>query len=87
MMFAVIVESCSDLPVAAVCRVMKVSTSGFYGWQTTQLVPCARLEDQALTAKIVEVHRQSRGTFGSPRVHAELRLGGGIRISRKRVSG
>ena len=86
MMFAFIAESCSDLPVAAVCRVMKVSTSGFYGWQTAQLVPCARrLEDQALTAKIVEVHRQSRGTYGSPRVHAELRLGEDIRIGRKRV--
>jgi putative transposase len=86
MMFAFIAESCSDLPVATVCRVMKVSTSGFYGWQAAQFVPCARrLEDERLTAKIVEVHRQSRGTYGSPRVHAELRLGEGIRIGRKRV--
>jgi putative transposase len=86
MMFAFIAESCGDLPAATVCRVMKVSTSGFYGWQAAQLMPCRRqLEDEALTAKIVEVHRQSRGTYGSPRVHAELRLGEGLRIGRKRV--
>jgi putative transposase len=86
MIFAFIAESCEDLPAATVCRVMKVSTSGFYGWQTGQLLPCRRrVEDEALTAKIVEVHRQSRGTYGSPRVHAELRLGEGLRIGRKRV--
>jgi putative transposase len=86
MIFAFIAESCEDLPAATVCRVMKVSTSGFYGWQTSQLMPCPRrVEDEALTAKIVEVHRQSRGTYGSPRVHAELRLGEGLRIGRKRV--
>jgi putative transposase len=86
MIFAFIAESCEDLPAATVCRVMKVSTSGFYGWQTAQLTPCRRrVEDDALTAKIVEVHRQSRGTYGSPRVHAELRLGEGLCIGRKRV--
>jgi putative transposase len=86
MTFAFIAERCSDLPVATVCRVMKVSTSGFYGWQTAQVLPCARrLEDERLTRVIVEVHRQSRGTYGSPRVHAELRLGVGLRVGRKRV--
>jgi putative transposase len=86
MIFAFIAESCEDLPAATVCRVMKVSTSGFYSWQAARLTPCRRtIEDAALTAKIVEVHRQSRGTYGSPRVHAELRLGEGLRIGRKRV--
>ncbi len=86
MTFAFIAESCSDLPVATVCRVMKASTSGFYEWRHAQHAPCARaVADAALTAKIVEVYRQSRGTYGSPRVHAELRLGEGILIGRKRV--
>ncbi len=86
MTFAFIAESCSDLPVATVCRVMKASTSGFYEWRHAQHAPCVRaVADAALTAKIVEVHRQSRGTYGSPRVHAELRLGEGILIGRKRV--
>ncbi len=86
MTFAFIAESCSDLPVATVCRAMKASTSGFYGWRHAQQSPCTRaVADGVLTAKIVEVHRQSRGTYGSPRVHAELRLGEGLRIGRKRV--
>jgi putative transposase len=87
MMFTFIAESCSDLPVATSCRVMKVTTSGFYEWRQRQLDPAPRVrEDHALTATILEVHRQSRGTYGAPRVHAELRLGAGIRIGRKRVA-
>jgi putative transposase len=87
MMFTFIAESCSDLPVTAACRVMKVTPSGFYEWRDRQADPAPRArEDQALTETIIEVHRQSRGTYGSPRVHAELRLGAGIRVGRKRVA-
>jgi len=87
MMFTFIAESCSDLPVATSCRVMKVTTSGFYEWQQRQADPAPRVrEDHELTDTIIEVHRQSRGTYGAPRVHAELRLGAGIRIGRKRVA-
>jgi len=38
-----------------------------------------------LSETIVEIHRRSRGTYGAPRVHAELRLGMDIRVGRKRV--
>jgi len=86
MMFTFIAERCSDLPVTASCRAMKVTTSGFYEHQRRQLDPSARARyDAALSGRIVEIHRQSRGTYGSPRVHAELRLGEGIRVGRKRV--
>jgi putative transposase len=86
MRFTFITERCSGLPVAACCRAMKVTTSGFYEWRQRQADPAPRLrEDQMLTATIIEVHRQSRGTYGSPRVHAELRLGADICIGRKRV--
>lgn len=86
MMFTFIAERCSDVPVVAACRAMKVTTSGFYEWRARQSAPSRRATyDAQLTATIIEVHRQSRGTYGSPRVHAELRLGEGIRVGRKRV--
>ena len=86
MIYAFIAGSCPDLPVRACCRVMKVSVSGFYEWQQRQTSPCRRhLEDEALTETITEIWTQSRGTYGSPRVWAELRLGQDISVSRKRV--
>ena len=42
--------------------------------------------DAALTERIRKIHVQSRGTYGAPRIHAELRLGEGIRVGRKRVA-
>jgi putative transposase len=86
MIYAFIAGHCQGLPVVACCRVMKVSTSGFYEWRQRQANPCRRhLEDRALTDTITEIWTQSRGTYGSPRVWAELKLGKDISISRKRV--
>jgi len=84
MIYTFIAGRCSDLPVATCCRVMKVSTSGFYAWRAQ---PCSDHDwaDALLTNTIVDIHRMSRRSYGSPRVHAELRLGEGIRCSRKRV--
>ena len=49
--------------------------------------PCSDrdLDDAYLTNTIVDIHRMSRRSYGSPRVHAELRLGQDLRCSRKRV--
>jgi len=84
MIYTFIARRCSDLPVATCCRVMKVSTSGFYQWRACP-VSERDCEDAILTNTIVEIHRMSRRSYGSPRVHAELRLGLGTRCSRKRV--
>jgi putative transposase len=84
MTFAFIAQDCPDLPVAACCRVMKVSTSGFYAW-LAHPVSQRDLHDAYLTNTIVDIHRASRGSYGSPRVHAELRLGENVRCGRKRV--
>jgi putative transposase len=57
--------------VRVMCRVLGVSTSGYYSWRGRP--PSARQRaDQELTTKITAIHRASRGTYGSPRVHAEL---------------
>jgi putative transposase len=66
------------------CRVLDVSRAGFYAWE--RRAPCDReLSDAWLTEKIKEIHAKSRGTYGSRRIHAELRLEHGIRVGKKRV--
>jgi len=84
MTYTFIARTCTDLPVSVCCRVMGVSTSGFYSWQA-EPVRSKDLDDAYLTDTIVDIHRMSRRSYGSPRVHAELRLGEGINCSRKRV--
>jgi putative transposase len=71
-------------PVATMCRVLGVSPSGYYAWRTRPLSPRART-DVELTAQIAGVHRDSRGTYGVPRIHAEL-AAQGLAIGRKRVA-
>jgi putative transposase len=83
-MHTFIARACTDLPVSVCCRVMEVSTSGFYTRQTNP-VSDKDLDDAYLTNTIVDIHRISRRSYGSPRVHAELRLGEGICCSKKRV--
>jgi len=70
-------------PVVRLCRVLKVSASGFYAW--AKRPPSARsVANAALTGRIRAVHARSRGTYGSPRVHADLRETGPV--GRKRVA-
>ena len=73
------------VPVAVTCRVLGISRSGFY--EADGRAPSTRaVADEALTATITQIHHASRATYGAPRVHAELRLGLGIRCGRKRVA-
>ena len=84
MTYTFIAQACTDLPVVSCCRVMKVSTSGYYAWLADP-VSDRDLDDAYLTDTIVDIHRMSRRSYGSPRVHAELRLGQDTRCSKKRV--
>jgi putative transposase len=71
-------------PVAAMCRVLGVSPSGYYAWTSRSPSPRAQ-QDAALTAQIQAVHADSDGTYGAPRIHAEL-TDQGLRLGRKRVA-
>lgn len=86
MIYTFIAGHCSDLAVVACCRALKVSVSGFYEWQHRRCNPAPRtIANRELTETITEIWTRSRGTYGSPRIWAELRLGQDIPISRKRV--
>ena len=71
-------------PVATQCRVLEVSTSGYYAW--LDRVPSQRSrQDEALSARILDLHQLSRGTYGSPRLQEDLAEEGRF-VSRKRVA-
>jgi len=70
--------------VATVCRVLGVSASGYYAWQHRPLSARAQA-DRALIEQIRAIHERSRGTYGAPRIHAELAAVGG-HVGRKRVA-
>jgi putative transposase len=70
--------------VATMCRVLEVSTSGYYAWLKREPSKRAK-KDAALTEKITQIHRWSDGTYGAPRIHDEL-TEQGVRIGRKRIA-
>jgi hypothetical protein len=58
-------------PVKTMCHVLEVSSSGYYAWRERQ--PSLRAQtDQNLSQRIQELHEKSKGTYGAPRIHAEL---------------
>jgi len=83
MKFAFIAAKQVAFPVLAMCQVLQVSTSGFYAW-LKRPAPRRINEDKLLAAEIAAAHEGSRGVYGSPRVHRELRARG-VRVGKKRV--
>ena len=74
----------AHFPVAVMARVLGVSESGFHAWQ--RRAPSTRaVADASLLKRISTIHASSRGTYGAPRIHAELRAGGDGH-GRKRVA-
>jgi putative transposase len=70
--------------IATMCRVLDVSASGYYAWLARGRSARARADAQ-LTEQIRTTHTRSRGTYGVPRIHAEL-VAKGTCVSRKRVA-
>jgi putative transposase len=74
----------SEFTIEGMSRVFGVSRSGYYRFSHAKLSQRAQ-EDERLLLKIKAIHQASRYTYGSPRIHAELRETGEL-CSRKRVS-
>ncbi|HEY3316575.1 MAG TPA: IS3 family transposase [Bacillota bacterium] len=74
----------ADHAVSLMCRVLTVSRAGYYAWRQRGLSHRAR-KDSALMERIRSIHRASRGTYGAPRVRAELAMEG-VATSRKRIA-
>lgn len=84
MRFAFIRAHAAEFDILLMCRGLGVSRSGYYAW--LKRPPSEREEaDNQLTQLIQDAHARSRGTYGSPRVHAELKAQG-RRVGRKRVA-
>ena len=65
----------SEYPIRLMCRCLHVSPSGFYGWQSR--IPSARARDNArLLGRIREIHQDSGGVIGAPRMHEDLQAEG-----------
>ena len=83
MTFRLIGAEKAQHPVSLLCSVLGVSRSGFHAWLRRH--PSKRwVSDVRLAELIHEIHRESTGSYGSPRIHAELRARG-VRVGRKRV--
>jgi putative transposase len=68
------------------CRLLEVSTAGFYHWRERPVSWHTR-RDLELTGLIQQIHERSYdGTYGAPRIHIELRESHGERVGRKRVA-
>jgi putative transposase len=83
MKFAFIASKEVAFPVSSMCRVLGVTKSGFYAW-VKRPKPARATSDAQLAATVAAVHQRSRRTYGSPRVHRELKARG-VRVSKKRI--
>jgi transposase InsO family protein len=73
-------------PIVVQCRVLQVSVSGYHAHRAraTSEAPRNHLSDEALLVHIKAIHRQTRGSYGWPRVHRALRHEG-LRVGKQRV--
>jgi putative transposase len=73
-----------EFPIQRMCQVLVVSPSGYYAWQKRPESAQAKA-NRKLVMEIRAIHARSRGTYGSPRVYADLQLRG-FRVGRNRIA-
>ena len=73
-------------PITALCQALEVSASGYYAWEQRKVSPPPRaLENHKLLADITRLHKESRQTYGAPRLQRQLRAQG-QRHGRNRIA-
>jgi transposase InsO family protein len=72
--------------VKRLCRILKLARSSYYYWRSTEAARAARdAADVVLVERIKVVHAAHDGTYGAPRITAELQ-DNGVAVNRKRVA-
>lgn len=84
MRYEAIAAQCEVYPVAALCRVLGVSRSGYYAWRSRP-TSCRQRENEVLLRAIFRIHAAVRERYGSPRIYREL-LAEGYRCGLHRVA-
>jgi putative transposase len=82
--YRIVLAEKARTPVSVACELLGVSRSGYYEW-AGRAPSDRKLSDAWLVEKIKTIHAENRGVYGSRRVTAELRMGEGVVVSRKRV--
>lgn len=85
MTFQLIDQERAHHAVSRLCSVLNVTRQGYWAWKHRP-PSRRRVEDERLKPRILEAWNASDRTYGAPRLHAELRLGDGVAVGRKRVA-
>ena len=85
MTFQLIDQERAHHAVSRLCSVLNVSRQGCWAWKQRP-AGRRRLEDERLKRRILAAWAKSDRTYGAPRLHAELRLAGGVKVGKKRVA-
>lgn len=85
MTFQLIDQERAHHAVSRLCSVLNVTRQGYWAWKDRP-VSRRRREDERLKPRILEAWNASDQTYGAPRLHAELRLGTGVAVGKKRVA-
>ena len=71
-------------PIEKMCKVLEVSRSGYYSWLKSKSSK-RLIKDQELMDQIKQIYQKSHGTYGSRRIHEELKINY-VHVSRRRVA-
>jgi transposase InsO family protein len=83
--YACIARHVGEYPLRLLRAGVDVSPAGYYAWRTRTTPSQRARADEILMARVRVSFRRSKGTYGAPRVHGDLRAAG-VRVAKKRVA-